>query len=146
VLFAMPAILIIWLLAMAGYRVAGSFEITVDKVVAYDASVDVSRLTGADRTNAFQKLTVLLNSLALADRQQLWPQIIPRWLAAMNDGEKAQFLTATALPGFKQQLDPIDQLPPERRQQALDERLNRLRELRARETSGPVPATTSTNP
>ena len=70
----------------------------------------------------------------------MWPEIQSRWVAGMTDAEQTQFLAATTLPGFKPALNPFDLLPADRRQQAVDEALKKLRDARAQSLSGPEPA------
>lgn len=137
---AVAAIAGIWLLAGVGYRLAQRAEITADQVQSYVQTVDLSGLTGADRAAAIQKLETLFNALSLADHQQVWPEIQSRWVAGMTDAEQTQFLAATTLPGFKPALNPFDLLPADRRQQAVDEALKKLRDARAQSLSGPEPA------
>jgi len=136
VVFAVPAIFIIWLLAVAGYRLAASLKWSPDKVGVYTASVDIARLTGSGRDRAIRQLEGMIDDLSLEEREQVWPPILKRWVAAMTQREKSQFLAATALPGFKQTPGAFDQLPPEQRQRAMDERLEQLREARAHDDTG----------
>ena len=136
VVYAVPAIFVIWLLAVAGYRLAGSLKWSPDKVVAYADSVDLARLTGSVREQAIRRLEGMIDDLSLEEREQVWPPILNRWVGAMTQREKSQFLDATALPDFKQIPSAFDQLPPEQRQKAMDARLEELREARARDATG----------
>ena len=54
VFFIVLALLAIWLVALAGYRIAKSTKMTAEKVKAYAASVDLSKLTGDARARALQ--------------------------------------------------------------------------------------------
>ena len=136
VVYAVPAIFIIWLLAVAGYHLATGLKWSPDKVVAYAGSVDLARLTGAVREQAIRRLEGMIDDLSLEEREQVWPPILNRWVGAMTQREKSQFLDATALPDFKQIPSAFDQLPPEQRQKAMDARLEELREARARDATG----------
>ena len=145
VVYAVPAIFVIWLVAAGGYNLAASLKWSPDKVVAYAGSVDLARLTGAVREQAIRRLEGMIDDLSLEEREQVWPPILNRWVAAMTPREKTRFLEATALPGFKQTPGAFDRLPPEQRQQAIDERLEQLREARAHDESGTVSAPPSGN-
>ena len=138
VVHAVPAIALIWLLAGAGYRVAQSTQVTPDRVLAYEQSVNFAALTGTARADAILKLEGMITFLSLNERQQVWPDIITRWFAPMTDAERTQFLTATALPGFKQTPNPLDLMPPDQRQQALDEALKKLQAARAQMLTEPA--------
>ena len=145
VIYAVPAIFVIWLLAVAGYHLAASLKWAPDKVGAYAESVDLARLTGSDRDHAIRQLEGMIEDLSLEDREQVWPPIWNRWVAAMTPRETSLFLDATALPGFKQTPGAFDQLPPEQRQQAIDERLEKLRKARAHDDAGTDSAPASGN-
>ena len=136
VVYAVPAIFSIWLLAAVGYRMAASLKWSPDKVGAYAESVDFARLTGPGRDLAIRQLEGMIGDLSLEEREQVWPPILNRWIAGMSPREKSQFLEATALPGFKQTPGAFDQLPPEQRQRAMDERLEQLRAARAQDETG----------
>ena len=138
VVYAGPAIAVIWLLAGAGYRVAQSTQVTPDRVLAYEQSVNFAALTGTARADAILKLEGMITFLSLNERQQVWPDIITRWFAPMTEAERTQFLAATALPGFKQTPNPLDLMPPDQRQQALDEALKKLQAARAQMLTEPA--------
>ena len=136
VVYAVPAIFVIWLVAAGGYNLAASLKWSPDKVGAYVASVDLAHLTGSGRDRSIRQLQGMIDDLSLEDREQVWPPIWNRWVATMTPREKSQFLDATALPDFKQIPSAFDQLPPEQRQKAMDARLEELREARARDATG----------
>jgi len=138
VIQAVAAIAGVWLLAGAGYRLAQRFEITTDQVLAYEQSVDFSALSGADRAAALRKLEGMIGVLSLVERQQVWSDVMAHWFAAMTEAERAQFLATTALPGFKQTPNPLDLMPPDQRQQALDEALKKLQAARAQMLTEPA--------
>ena len=145
IVYAAGAIVAIWLLAGAGFRRALNSRITPDQVQDYEQSVAFPGLAGPDRAAALHRLATLVSALSLDERQQVWPDIVTRWYAAMTADERSQFLAATALPGFDQTPNPLDLLPPAQRQQAIDEALQRLRaernqSLAATTTTASLPA------
>src|ERR1043166_9622647 len=70
VFFSILAVLAIWLVALAGYRIAKSSTMTADKLRAYVESVDLSKLSGSARAKAIQRLVDKLNALRVEDRQR----------------------------------------------------------------------------
>jgi hypothetical protein len=137
------ALVVIWLLAVAGYRFALSFSKTVGEVNAYAASVDLAHLAGAERSSALRKLESMINSLSEEQLAQLSSKAISRWRDAMTDGERARFRSATADSGFKLP-NEIDELPPDQKEKALEARLEALRKARARSLSaGETQSTTN---
>jgi hypothetical protein len=128
IVYAVAAIAGIWLLAVAGYQLALSFKMTVDKVRAYEESVDFSRLTGAARENALRKLEAMLNALTLEERNQVWGEIMKRWFAAMTEAEKEAFLEATLPTNFNQTIAAFEQMPADRQKKTIDNALKNLQE------------------
>ena len=70
VVYAAIAVCGIWLVAMAGYRIARNAKMTAEKVKTYAESVDISKLSGAARAKAIQDLEDKLNALSLEERRK----------------------------------------------------------------------------
>jgi hypothetical protein len=129
------AICAIWLVAVAGYRIAENRKITAEKVQAYAASVDISKLSAAERAKALRELAEKLNALSLEERRKARVDRTARdWFERMTEEEKAGFIEATMPTGFKQMLTGFEQMPEEKRRESIDQALSRLR--RAREEGG----------
>jgi predicted P-loop ATPase len=141
------ALVIIWVVALAGYKIAQNATVTPEKVRAYTEAVDLSRLTAADRAAAIQKLAALLNALSLEERQNLrLDQSAYKWFDKMTEAEKGQFLEATMPTGFKQMLTAFENLPPDKRRQVVAQAIGRTKTARERLASGgqlPPPGTNS---
>ena len=136
VIYAGAAIVLIWLLSVAGYQLALHLKMTADKVRAYEESVDFARLSGTDREKALRKLAAMLNALSLEERQQVRGDIMARWFAAMTEAEKGEFLDATMPTGFKQMIGAFEALPPDRRKKTIENTLRNLRESQAQMQAG----------
>lgn len=131
--FAGTGLLAAWIVTFAGYKIAGHMKVTAEKTRAYAESVDLSKLSAAERARAIQKLADMLNALTMEERRQArlgreWE----KWFAQMTDAEKAQFIEATMPTGFKQMIGAFEQMPEERRQKAISEALRGLREAQAK--------------
>ncbi|MGD0258212.1 MAG: hypothetical protein ABSD29_00135 [Verrucomicrobiota bacterium] len=137
VVFSALAVCGIWLVALAGYRIARNAKMTAEKVKAYAESVDISKLSGAARAKAIQELADKLNALSLEERRkarldrEAWS-----WFDRMTEEEKAAFIDATMPTGFKQMLTAFEQLPEEKRRKSIDDALRRLREGRDQMAGG----------
>ena len=145
VLFAGIALLVVWVMAMAGYSIARNARITAEKLQAYAASVDLSKLSGDARAKALKQLADMLNALSLDERRKArLDHVTWQWMEAMTEEEKAAFIEATMPTGFKQMLTSFEQLPEDKRRKTIDDALRRLREaqVRLRGTAGdPNPGT-----
>jgi hypothetical protein len=131
VLLAAAALVVIWLLAMAGYQITQKIKVTPDKVRAYTASLDFSHLSAADRAAAIQKLAAMLNALTLDERQSLrLDHTAYRWFQQMTEAEKSDFLTATMPTGFKQMIGAFETLPPDKRKRVVDQAVKQMKDER----------------
>jgi type II secretory pathway component HofQ len=129
VVLAVVVIVAIWVFAVAGYGFVQSLKVTADKVRAYAGSVDLNRLSAADRARALKKLADELNALSLAERQQLqMSRVTENWFAEMTEAEKEAFIAATMPTGIKQMLAAFEQQPEEKRRKAIDDALKQLRD------------------
>lgn len=124
---ALLAIAGIWVLAVAGYFIAKNAKVTAEKVQAYVAAVDLSKLSAAERAEALRKLADMLNRLSLEERREM-RMGRSDWFAQMTEEEKAAFIEATMPTGFKQMIAAFEELPEDRRKRTVDQALKRLRE------------------
>jgi hypothetical protein len=131
VMFAVAALVAVWLAALGGYALSDHFKMTAEKLRAYLQGTDLSKLSGAARAKALRDLADKINALSPDERRQarvdrLWSQ----WFREMTEEEKGQFLDATLPSGFHQMLASFEQQPAEKRQKAIDDAIKRLRQER----------------
>jgi hypothetical protein len=132
------AIIVLWLVALAGYKIAKNSKMTAEKVKAYAASVDLSKLSGDARARALKELADKLNALSLEERRKArLDRLAASWFDQMTEEERARFIEATMPIGFKQMLTSFEQLPEEKRRKTIDDALRRLREARDQPGGGP---------
>lgn len=128
VVWATASIVAIWLVAMAGRWYLETRKVTAEKVRAYVAAVDFSKLTGDARARALKDLEDRLNALSYEERQKLrGEKLMKDWFANMTEEEKAQFVEATMPTGFKQMIGAFEQLPDDKRRRMIDGAMNNLR-------------------
>ena len=136
-MWAALGLIAIWGLSFAGYTISMNLKMTADKVRAYVASVDLSRLSAADRARALQALADKINRLSREERQQLrLGRMGEGWFEQMTEAEKSAFLEATMPTGFKQMISAFEELPAEKRRKTIDDALKRLREASTRAPGG----------
>lgn len=144
--WAVSAVIGIWVVAYAGQWYLGHIKMTAEKVRAYMDSVDFAHLTGEARARALKELEDKLNSLSYEERQRLRAEhLINDWFAQMTEDEKSQFIEATMPTGIKQMLDAFEQLPEEKRHRMVDDALKNLREANQRAATNGVVAQNGTN-
>src|SRR5215813_1668824 len=86
------SVIVLWVLALTGYVIAKNSRVTAEKVRAYAESVELSKLSAADRAKALKKLADMLNALSLEERRQARLDRIPwLWFKEMTEDEKAAF-------------------------------------------------------
>jgi hypothetical protein len=131
IFLALATLLLIWVIAIAGYRLAQNAKVTPDKVRAYAASVDFSRLSAAERLAAIQKLAAMLNALTLQERQGLrLDRTAYDWFDQMTEAEKSAFLGATMPTGFKQTIAAFENLPADKRQRVVAQAVKQMKDAR----------------
>jgi hypothetical protein len=135
VIWAAVALSAVWLLAWGGYTLAARSRVTVEKIQAYVDSVDLSKLSAADRAKAIQKLAEQLNAISFEERRRTrlegtWG----KWFKEMTEEEKGQFIEATLPTGFKKMITAFEEMPEEKRRRAVDDSLRRLREAQRQST------------
>ncbi len=129
VFYSVIAILVIWAVATVGYFVAENSRMTAEKVKAYADSVDLNKLSAADRAKAIQDLANRLNALPADERRRArLDRTANRWFEQMTEEEKGQFIDATMPTGFKQMLTAFEQLPEDKRRKSVDDALRRLKD------------------
>ena len=137
---AFIALVMIWVLAVAGYKIAQHAVVTPEKVRAYVQSVDFAHLSPAERAAAIDQLAAMLNALTLEERRRLR---LDRnaWFDQMTEAEKGKFLDATMPTGFKQMLSAFEEMPADKRQHVVEQAMKQMKD--AQQTlaaSGQAPA------
>ncbi len=149
VFYALVAVVAIWLVAWGGYSIAKGAKVTAEKVAGYLHSVDLNKLSGGAREKALRELAEKMIALPVEERRRArmdgeWE----RWFQEMTDDEKGRFIEATLPSGFKQMLASFEQLPYDKRTNAIDRAMRDMRRAReelGRLEPGQTPWRTGTN-
>ena len=127
IFLAMIALVVIWVVAIAGYKLAKNAKVTPEKVHAYIGALDFSHLSAADRAAAIKRLADMLNALSLEERRKLRLDRTA-WFNEMTEAEKSEFLEATLPTGFKQMLAAFEDMPPDKRSRVVDQAVKQMKE------------------
>lgn len=138
VLLALAVLAVIWVVAISGYKIAQNAKVTPEKVRAYAESIDLSRLSAAERAAAIQKLAAMLNALSLEERRKLRLERLA-WFEKMTEAEKGEFLEATLPTGFKQMLAAFEDMPTAKRQQVVDQAVKQMKDAQQNLSAGGQP-------
>ena len=131
IFFAVLGLLLVWLVALAGFSISRNSKMTAEKVRAYMERTDFASLTGEARARALRELAEKLNRLSAEERRRArLDGLISKWFDQMTEAEKAEFIELTMPTGFKQMITAFEQLPEEKRRKTIDDAMKRLREAR----------------
>lgn len=131
IIISVLALIAVWLLAWGGYALSQHSRMTADKIRAYVAQTDFSKLTGAARAQAIRDLADKINRLSPEERRTArLDRIWANWFQEMTEDEKAAFLEATMPSGFKQMLASFEQQPEDKRHRAITNAMERLKDAR----------------
>jgi hypothetical protein len=127
-MYAAGVLVLVWAVVAAIYYFSGQSRMTVDKLNQYMASLDLARLSDADRERALEKYADMINELSPEDRmawrrQDDWK----KWFSQMTEAERAKFIEKTLPSGFKQMMDAFSQLPPDQRKKMIDNAVSNLK-------------------
>jgi hypothetical protein len=131
------ALVAVWAIVFAGYRIADRLRPTPERLTTFIQSVEWSQLAGQDRREKLEKLVRLLNALDFEARREVrLGRSLEGLFAELTEEEKGWFVEQTLPTGVRQMLDAFEALPEEKRQRAVQDSVKRMREARARMRSG----------
>jgi hypothetical protein len=143
-LWAGIALLIVWGMVFAGYRIAARLGPTPEKVAAYARSLDLNGLSADERRAALERLAKQLNALGFDERREVrLGRVWERVFEQMSEEEKLWFVERTLPSGMKQMIDAFEALPEEKRRRAVEDSLRRLQQARTELRSGTQPPPTN---
>jgi hypothetical protein len=133
------ALATVWLIAWAGYRIAGSQRMTAEKFTAFAGGLDLNKLEAEKRARALRELADRLNRLPAEERRKvrMGRGRSDRLFDQMTEEEKGNFIDATMPTGFKQMLSSFEQLPEDKRKLAINRAVKQLRSAHEGDMAGP---------
>src|SRR5581483_1836007 len=123
--FAIAGVVLAWALALGGYELAKNAKATPEKIMAFARSLDLSKMSAADRAKALRKLADELNGLSPEERRLVRPD--KTLFSQMTEPEQEQFIENTMPMQVKQALSMYEHMSADQRQKAIDTTLSSLR-------------------
>ena len=124
---AVAAVVLIWLVAIAGYTISRSTKMTPEKIRQYMHSIDFAKLSPEERARVLKRLADMLNAVPREDRHRGDDQDWKNWFTLMTEQEKEQFIEATLPTDIKQMLDAFEKMPAEKRKKVVDNAIRNMR-------------------
>lgn len=102
---------------------------TREKLDQYLHSIDLAKLSAAERAKALQALLDKWNAMSPEDRRH-W-HFDRDWLAQLTDAEKSLLIDGMVPAQIKLELNAFEQLPKEQRQRIIDRAMKQIQEASA---------------
>lgn len=122
---------LVWVLALAGYHIAQTSKVTPEKISATLHEIHLNELDSAGRTRRLRDLATEFNGLGQEDRRK--SRRDPAWdrlWREMTDEEKGEFIDRTMPTGFKQMINAFEQMTEDKRRAAITNTVARLQKIR----------------
>ncbi len=88
VFVALGAVVVVWVVALTCYSIAKNSKPTAERAKAYAESVDLRKLSAAERQKAIKKLADMLNALSSEERRKARLEGVARtWFDEMTEEE-----------------------------------------------------------
>src|ERR1039457_5269938 len=101
-IFAVVALVVVWAATWTAFHLAGKTRMTAEKIRQFTLSMDLAKLSAADRDQAIRDLADRVNAVAFAERLK-WRRSDEwkKWFAAMTEAERRKFIAAALPAGFQ---------------------------------------------
>lgn len=107
---------------------------TREKLNQYLHSIDLAKLSAAERAKALQALIDKWNAMSPEDRRH-W-HIDHDWMAQLTDAEKSLLIEGMVPAQIKLALNAFEQLPKEQRQRMIDRAMKQIQDASANPGAG----------
>jgi hypothetical protein len=137
------ALLGIWLIAGGAVFFARSVKVTPESVSAYITSHPLDGKSPGDRAKVIEKAADQLNHLGYEERREVrMGKGLDGFFRALTPAEQTRFLDLTLPTGFKQMMEALNNMTPEKRQKFVTKALE---DMKKHEGDRPPDAEMDTN-
>jgi hypothetical protein len=117
-------LLVIWAIAGAGIYWARSVKPTPESVIRYLDQHPLAEADAAGRTHAMEAVAKQLNQLGYDQRREVrMSRKLDQFFRGLPPDDQSRFLDLTLPTGFKQMMDALNKMTPEKRKQFVDKAL-----------------------
>ena len=121
-------LVVIWLIAGGVIFFARSAKVTPESLVAYVEAHPLDGKAAGDRAKVIGKTAAQLNQLGYEDRQQFrMGRRLDGFFRALTPEEQGRFLDLTLPAGFKQMMEALNKMTPEKRQKFVGKALEDMK-------------------
>jgi len=118
----------IWLVAGGVIFFARSAKVTPESVAAYVSAHPIEGKSTGDRSKIIEKLARQMNQLGYEDRRGVrMGKGLDGFFRALTPEEQAKFLDLTLPTGFKQMMEALNKMTPEKRQRFVTKALDDMK-------------------
>ena len=133
----------IWLIAGSVIFFARSAKVTPESLTAYVAAHPIQGKSAGERAGIIGKVGAQMNQLGYEDRRGVrMGKDLDGFFRDLKPDEQARFLDLTLPTGFKQMMEALNKMTPEKRQQFVDKALT---DMKKREGERPPDAQLDAN-
>jgi hypothetical protein len=118
----------VWMVVGGVIWWARSQKPTPERLLAYVDSNPIEGKSSDDRSKVIEKVAKQLNGLTYDERQRLrMNRQLDRFFRSLNPDEQTRFLDLTVPEGFKQMMEALNKMEPEKRKRFVERTLNDMR-------------------
>ena len=124
----------IWICAGAVIFFARHIKVTPESLLQYVEKHPLNGLSAADRARTIEKVAEQLNQLTYDERRQVrFGRKLDGFFKSLNLYEQSRFLDLTVRTGFKQMMESLNKMTPEKRKQVIE---RAMRDMKPRDGEG----------
>jgi hypothetical protein len=124
----------IWIAAGGVIWWARSQKPTPERLLAYVESHPIDGKSAQDRTKVIEKTAGQLNGLSYEERRELrMNRKLDRFFRSLNPDEQTRFLDLTLPEGFKQMMEALNKMKPEKRKEFVESTLKEMKKQEGQE-------------
>ena len=119
---------VVWAVVGGTMWFARNQKVTPEKLMAYVESHPVEGKSPADRSRTMEGVAKQLNRLTYEERREVrLSRRLDKFFRTLNPDEQSRFLDLTLPEGFRQMMEALNKMTPEKRKVFVDKTLQELR-------------------